>query len=132
MTETKYDNILTDFTKVINSIKDTFQDMSNYRGGYYNITNCMIIRREMLMFSAGVCFGFRPHSQNVFFYLMISMDWGLYNKRLFSAYSGDLVLMHSGKRTVREDSDCQGRDILKGIPRRGCGGKYYSGGGERV
>jgi hypothetical protein len=120
-TETKYDSINSDFSVVINSMKNTFQDMSNYKGGYYNITNCMIIRREMLMFSAGVCFGFRPHSQNVFFYLMISKSFFLVNLRLLFTYSCNLVFVCFGKRIIRKNSDCKGRNLFERIPGRGGG-----------
>jgi hypothetical protein len=74
------------------------------------------------MFSAGVCFGFRPHSQSVFFYLMISKEKGYINLRLFSAYSGYLVPVYFGKGIVRRNCDCQGGDLLERIPGGGCGG----------
>lgn len=90
----KFDALTPEITPVITSLKNTYQSMSNYRAGYYNITNCMIIRREMLMFSAGVCFGFRPTSQNVFFYLMLSNKiLFLLIKRLFFTYFSNLVFM---------------------------------------
>lgn len=70
--QNNFSSVEPDFDPIVASLSQTFKSMSNYQGGYYNMTNCLVIRREMLMFSAGVCFSFRPNSQNVFFYLMLS------------------------------------------------------------
>lgn len=69
---TKFDDIKTSFDTIIAALFKTFLGMSNYKTGFNNITNCRILSREMKLFSAGVCYKFRPYATNFFAFLALS------------------------------------------------------------
>lgn len=75
----KFDSFKTTFKEVRTSMDKTFTPMSNFKRGYYELTNCKIMKREMLIANAGVCYGFRPKAYDLFFYLMLCKDINFYS-----------------------------------------------------
>ena len=68
----KFDKIKTSFDTIVAALFKTFLGMSNYKKGFNDITNCRILNREMKLFSAGICFKFRPYANTFFLYLALS------------------------------------------------------------
>ena len=71
----KFDEFKTSFKSVRTSLDKTFTPMSNFKRGFYELTDCKVLKREMLIANAGVCYTFRPKAYDLFFYLMLCKNW---------------------------------------------------------
>ena len=58
-----------DFKNIRFTMDKTFSMMSGYNQGWETLSNCKIIRRELLLYNSGICFDYYPISYRFFLYL---------------------------------------------------------------
>ena len=66
-------DIMGDFKNVRYTMDTTFSVMEGYKTGWDTLSNCKIIRRELLLYNSGICFDFYPISYRFFLYLLTGL-----------------------------------------------------------
>jgi hypothetical protein len=69
-------NIHGDFKNIRYTMNETFELMDGYTEGWDILSNCKIMRREMLLYNSGICFDFYPISYRFFLYLFSGLNLG--------------------------------------------------------
>ena len=68
-TRNTMNNINSDFVNIRYTMDKTFSIMSGYKVGWDILSNCKIIRRELLLYNSGICYDFYPISYRFYLYL---------------------------------------------------------------
>lgn len=74
----KFSNAFTEFTQIENSLTKTIEIAKKFTNGFSEITNCRIVRREILAIEASVCFEFAENLYYFFIFFLIATISGFW------------------------------------------------------